>query len=393
MLNSRNIFLVVLIAVVMLTPGDGVFAFESSSASFEIHAGDTESITGTSTSASFGEQNAGGQTAVGSSTSATTFGDCSGILCWLMGWFTARYDQIHYRWRNDNGSETLATWAVTPEDTQYMNFQKNTAVRLRFEISNEGWTRGAAPSFQLEVAETTTCSSGTYAAVPTDYSGSWHLATTTNPTWFTDGDPTTNVASGLPDENGNFVPGKIKDTGNTTGAITLTSYDFTEVEFGVMALNAATVGGTYCFRLTNGGSATNFNYSQYPKAILASGLVSGTLTSSVFDTGVANGAAYNSITWIGALLGGKVRLKIATSNSPSGPWDYRGSSSGCALTDTGDSDWFVINTDTPTEIKCFSNHNNKRYYRYRIQLCAASDCVSSGSGTPRVDDVIISWAP
>lgn len=393
---SSNIFLVALIAAVMMTSGGGVFAFESSSASFEIHAGDIESITGTSTSANFGEHNAGGQNAVGTSTSAS-FSDCSGILCWLMSWFTPRYTQGHYRWRNDDGTESAATFFAN-EDTQYNNFPKNTAKRLRFEVSNEGWTRGADPTFTLEFAELasgTDCANGPFAtnyiAVPTGYSLEMHLSTTT----VADATPTTDVSigGGLTNENATFIAGQVKTTGNTTGAITLGSDKFTEIEYGVLATSLASAAAPYCFRVTNGGSTVNMVYSQYAMATLTSGFTSGMLTSSIFDTGVANGAAYNSITWIGALLGGKVRLKIATSNSAGGPWNYVGAPPTCATTDTGDADWFVVGSDTPTEIKCFSTHNNKRYFRYKVQLCAESTCASSGGGTPRVDDVIISWSP
>lgn len=400
MQNSRNIFLVAFIAAVMMTSGGGVLAFESTSASFELHAGDTENITGTSTSASFGEHNAGGQTAVGTSTSAS-FGDCSGILCWLMGWFTPSYTQIHYRWRNDDGTESTATFYAN-QDTQYNNFPKNTAKRLRLEVSNKGWTRGAAPAFTLEFAKLasgTDCANGpfatNYVAVPNDYSLEMHLSTTT----VADATATSNVngcspqSDCLTDENATFVAGQVKTLGNTTAAITLGSDKFTEIEYGVSATSLASASAPYCFRVTNGGSTANMAYSQYAMATLTSGLTFGSLTSSVFDTGVANGAAYNSITWIGALLGGKVRLKIATSNSSSGPWNYVGAPPTCATTDTGDGDWFVIGSDTPTEIKCFSTNNNKRYFRYKVQLCAESTCAASGGGTPRVDDVIISWSP
>jgi hypothetical protein len=84
-----------------------------------------------------------------------------------------------------------------------------------------------------------------------------------------------------------------------------------------------------------------------------------------------------------------VRLKIATSNSANpGTWAYLGS--GCTEAST---DWFDVDQNLPQEIKCYSNHNNKRYFRYKVQLCAETTCATSGSGTPRVDNVIISWSP
>jgi len=126
-----------------------------------------------------------------------------------------------------------------------------------------------------------------------------------------------------------------------------------------------------------------------PKAI------TGTLISPVFDSGVASGAAYNSIMWKGSLGGaganeGRVLLQIAGSSNPTGPWNYYGGSS-CTS-----NDWFEPGSpNTPVELKgpnCLASWNNTEYYRYRIQICS-SDCVSPGNNTPSVDDVIINMVP
>lgn len=372
------------------------FALESSSTSFEIHAGDIESITGTSTSATFGLHNAGGQNATASS-SLTTKSVSSGILYWIMGFFTARYDQIHYRWRYDDGSESTATWAVN-QDLPHVSFPKNTARRLRFEVSNEGWTRGAAPAFQLEVAQTAACSGGTYTAVPATYGSAWVVSTSTN---ITEPVATTNVAAGLTDEGAVFIAGEVKDSGNTTGTITLTSENFTEVEYVLTATSVAVDGATYCFRLTNGGfpsgTGYSFGYSQYAQAVIASGLAAtGTLDSAVFDTfttgSALQGPAYNSIMWSGSQNGsaGKVQFQLATSDSSSGPWTFYGSNgTTCNTTNFYD----TTGTDVPVELSCApAQHNNQRYFRYRIQICS-SDCTASGIASPIVNDVVVNWAP
>ena len=46
-------------------------------------------------------------------------------------------EQIHYRWRNDDGSEAAATWAAA-EDTLLIDVRKLGLRRLRIAISNEG---------------------------------------------------------------------------------------------------------------------------------------------------------------------------------------------------------------------------------------------------------------
>lgn len=360
-------------------------AFESTSTSFEIHAGDIESIAASSTSASFGIQHAAGQTAHGIITNTRQV--LSGILYWLFDWYVPRYDQIHYRWRNDDGSEAAATFAEV-EDGILSGLAKSTIKRLRFEISNEGWTRGSGQTFQLEVAPLSgTCAASTYAAVPaTATTEHWEMADSAN---LTDAGATTNVASGLTDANASFIAGEVKDTGNTTGPITLTSEHFTEIEYSVRATTNSVSGNTYCFRLTNAGSTTNFVYTRYARATVAGYSATGTLESSTFDTGITDGAAYNSILWTGALNSGKVKLQIATSNSSSGPWNYAGPGASC---DT--STFYEPAAGTPSEIDlACSGIQNKRYFRYKVTLCSASDCSSSGSNTPQVDDVIVNWSP
>jgi len=548
-------------------------AFESTSASFEIHAGDIESTVGTSTSATFGLHNAGGQTATASSTSATKQ-VLSGVLYWLYSFFVSSYDQIHYRWRADDGGESSggsalyfnptgngfavsstinggctagsewdcidddtndtqsttpttdgdtsslqlagaidyytlandaipagatitqldisawvadtgnpntsvtlgycttcdgtsdimgvaqtvsnatyyeiaqqfsglnltttdlnnmqmvasasgnrakitalymlvtytssgATWPVN-EDTQYVSFPKNTFKRLRLEVANNGgWTRGTAPSFTLEVAQTATCSNGTYVAVPTTYgAGAWVIATSTN---ITDGAATTNTGTppttGLTDVGSTFVAGQTKTTGNTTSAITLAAGSFTEIEYALSATSNAVGGSTYCFRVTNNGGTTGFVYSQYAKAVIESGLpATGTLDSAVFDTytttGALQGPAYNSIMWKGSQNGslGKVQFQLATSDCANGATDYSACSTGSwsfvgGATCNSAGYYDTTGPEAPVELSCApAGHNNQRYFRYRVRLCSA-DCSASGTASPIVNDVVVNWAP
>ena len=395
-INISFIFLIVIL-VIVCSIRPTVFAFEATSSSFELHGGNVGSISGSGSSATFKNIGAGGQTSTG--ISAATKKIYSGILYWLVGIFTPVYEQVHYRWRADDGTEVTATFPVN-EDGSYVNFPTNTVKRLRFEISNNSWTRTGSNQFTLEVASTTTCSSGTYAAVPTVAGQKWILATSTN---LTDGSATTNVAGGLTDNAGTFVPGQIKTTGNTTSAITLTGGQFTEVEYAIKATSTAT--GQYCFRLTNNSSITNFLYTNYAQVALVNGLpATGGLDSAVFDTysttGALQGPAYNSIMWKGSQNGslGKVQFQLATSDCPNGQTDYPTCSVGTWSFIGGsacDSVSYYDTTaaDTPVEISCSpTNHNNKRYFRYRIRICTA-DCSIGGQASPIVDDVIVNWAP
>lgn len=125
----------------------------------------------------------------------------------------------------------------------------------------------------------------------------------------------------------------------------------------------------------------------------ATGLpATGTLTSSVYDTtAISTPAGYNSIMWKGTVGTGKVGFQLAASNSSTGPWTYLGGSTCGAL------DWFdTTGPDSPVELKgqaCEASWNNKRYYRYKVRVCSASDCVSVGATSPIINGITVNWAP
>jgi len=166
---------------------------------------------------------------------------------------------------SEETENTGATWAAD-EDTQLNGLAKNTIKRLRIEISNEGGQTASGTQYRLEVSEPnpSSCATASYERVSTD--ADWEMA---DSTYFTDGSSTGNVSGGLTDENSEFVTGELKDTGDQTSGITLATTQFTEIEYSIRATTSATDGATYCFRLTNAGSTTNFTYSQYAKVKLS----------------------------------------------------------------------------------------------------------------------------
>lgn len=135
------------------------------------------------------------------------------------------------------------------------------------------------------------------------------------------------------------------------------------------------------------------------------GMTHGELYSAVFDT--ATTSSYNSIMWKGTLGGpqvdqGQVRFQLAASDCSNGATDYPACSIGswsfvggatCAV-----SDWFNPGVpNTPYDLQassCIAQWNNKRYFRYVVQLCAnTTDCNATGNYSPTVDDVIINYSP
>jgi hypothetical protein len=153
------------------------------------------------------------------------------------------------------------------------------------------------------------------------------------------------------------------------------------------------------------------NTTAYTKKICGTGTgntglpIGATLTSSVFDTVNSTSIGYNSIMWKGTLGGaglneGKVRFQLAAADCSNGATNYptcnTGSWSFIGGATCGSSDYFdAVTPDTPVELKgatCFSSWNNKRYYKYKVQICS-NDCTTSGTNSPTVTDIIVNWSP
>ena len=119
----------------------------------------------------------------------------------------------------------------------------------------------------------------------------------------------------------------------------------------------------------------------------------GEIISPVFDTGAINGVGYNWLMASGTTsIGTKIRVQLATAATSTGPWTYRGPD--C----TGNTYYYnsvLPLSIQPQEIKCYSDHNNMRYFRYKVILCSdsASNCQDGGADTPIINDVIVNWSP
>jgi hypothetical protein len=104
---------------------------------------------------------------------------------------------------------------------------------------------------------------------------------------FVEGANTTNIAvgsGGVTDENTTFLTpnGGMREVSSQTGSLTLTTSNFVELEFSIVASTTALEGETYCFRLTDAGQPLSV-YSVYPSVTIAADLsvsASGTQTST-----------------------------------------------------------------------------------------------------------------
>jgi hypothetical protein len=142
---------------------------------------------------------------------------------------------------------------------------------------------------------------------------------------------------------------------------------------------------SFCGQPGGGGGCASSTYSYKVNTFWRATSTTGYLDSSIYDTQVSGGAQINSIMWKGDLPSGtQVRFKIASSNSPSGPWNFLGPGG-----TTSDDDYYgPVSPNVQYKVN-YILHSNHRYFRYRIIL--VSDQAQQNS--PRVDDVIVNWSP
>ena len=161
--------------------------------------------------------------------------------------------QIHYRWRNDDGTEASASFGAA-EDAATTTVALGDRKRLRIEISNEG-SSSTSDEYLLQYSASADCSSGTWTKVEdaSGCTGPFCLAAAQ----LSDGAATTNVASGLTDENSSFIVGTQQEDAATTTHVSLETINFTEFEYSLQATTQAAEGTAYYFRMAvvSGGNA------------------------------------------------------------------------------------------------------------------------------------------
>ncbi len=112
----------------------------------------------------------------------------------------------------------------------------------------------------------------------------------------------------------------------------------------------------------------------------------GSLVSSIFDTQIQpGGAILNSIVWQGSQPAGThVKFQIAVSNSPNGPWSYKGPGQ--------DQNQYFEGTGANVAIPITGTDrawvNNQRYLRYKVFL----ESTENQTVSPIVEDIILNWS-
>jgi len=174
-------------------------------------------------------------------------------LCWwfekhnlpvpkyLIGHSVFTLNQVGYRFRNDNGSETSATWAANQNTAFNPTITGDYQFRLRFEINEVGAAAGNA-SFQVQH----NINGAGWATADLTTNGV-RLVDSPN---VTDGTATTGQ---LTAGTGTFRAGQFRDT-VTPAAVTYSGSDHSEVEFSIMLhYGFLNTGDVITFRLLDSG--------------------------------------------------------------------------------------------------------------------------------------------
>jgi hypothetical protein len=137
----------------------------------------------------------------------------------------------------------------------------------------------------------------------------------------------------------------------------------------------------YRIRAYNANSGIYSEYSNICNASTPIYVPTGNMTSSVFDTGIVNGAAFNSILWKGVQpSGSNVWFQLASSNSTN-PSNFIGPDGSSATYYQASGPSIAMNIST-------RYHNNHRYFRYKVYVYP-----NLSNESPQITDVIIGYSP
>jgi len=175
-------------------------------------------------------------------------------------------EQIHFRWREDDGTETTATWRELEDignPTAGNALGRGSSTRMRIEIANTGGGDATNYNYRLEYATSSdacVADFGAWTALPnTATTEHFEMATSS---YFADWDPTTAQLNNS--ETYSFTAGDmVEETSNSSDDITLSEGFYTEIEYMFYVTNSAIAAETYCFRVTDSGTLLN-EYSLYP---------------------------------------------------------------------------------------------------------------------------------
>jgi hypothetical protein len=178
--------------------------------------------------------------------------------------------QYSFRFRNDNGSESTATW-MAATNTNVTNIAKNTNFRIRITTNQSSSPATVATQLEYLLASGHSCTSTGWTKITTSTSNAFALASSAN---FTDRASTTKQLS-----SGTFIAGEILQATNPADQVTMSVGSYTEDEYNIQATANASDNTAYLFRLSNNGIAYGL-YSVCPQATTSAAVSVPTVTTS-----------------------------------------------------------------------------------------------------------------
>lgn len=162
---------------------------------------------------------------------------------------SATFVQDHFRWRNDDGTESSGTWKAAA-DSAISGVTRDSNIRLRFSVSNTSTLSGGiAPAVQFAAS-----TNGPWTDVSADLNGLTAFEMAASP-HFVANDPTTALLGG----SGSFTPGKIMEyPANSAATTTVNSNQYSNFEYCFRPTAKAANGATYCFRMTGMTTYTRY---------------------------------------------------------------------------------------------------------------------------------------
>lgn len=198
---------------------------------------------------------------------------------------TPAYDQTDFRARNDDGSETGATWQAST-NTDWSQYYQD-PLRIRLAVAEVNGEKDNNRQFQLQYSH----NSGTWTNVTT--SSSVVQATTSSN--FADGDNTTQQIS-----SGTFLAGRMSEDGiaGDNSAISFNGGDTTELEWMLSVVNAdVSDGDTVSLRAVFGDGTVFGTYTNTPTATINTSQVISTAPATTTSTAISPTAS--EVTTIG----------------------------------------------------------------------------------------------
>ena len=282
----------------------------------------------------------------------------------------AELTQVHYHWLEDDGVEGFAT-EVEAEDTPATGFANGTINRLRLQVSAEGSTSSVPTTLSLEYATSTgMCTSATGWTTVGATGAAWGMS---DSAFFVsdglDSSDLTPANGGTTNENTTHISpnGALKDTNATlASALTFSTANFLELEFAVEPTTVAVEGTTYCFRVSDSGTALR-NYDIYPEGTVSADITVSATSSQVATLNVGAVNAHLGGGFVVQRLGGS-RTVTDITVTESGSIDAENNLSDIGL-------WYDLDTTSPYDCTGESFDGDE------AQFGATSTSFSSANGT------------